>query len=215
MIVEIRPGEGGDDAVQFANELERSFAAYLRGKNINFRVDRTDRIVNLQIDGSDDVLCNFSGVHRIQRIPKNDKKGRRHTSTATVAVLGEVVAQTVVLNDADLREVTKKGSGKGGQRRNKVETCVTLTHLPTGISVTADTRLQETSRRQARAELERRLTEIAQREQRENRNVDRAAQIQSQERSVKQFTHNEQRDESVDHETGRKWKMRNFLKGKF
>jgi protein subunit release factor B len=64
------------------------------------------------------------------------------------------------LRDEDLRESFARSSGPGGQHVNKVSTAVTLTHLPTGISVTvSDSRSQGTNRKIARERLQAKLTE--------------------------------------------------------
>src|SRR5690349_9445617 len=89
LVVEIRPGEGGDDAVVFATELAGAFAAHARRNGCAAAV-RTGRTITVTVSGARAArldLHDFTGTHRIQRIPRNDRAGRRHTSTATVAVL--------------------------------------------------------------------------------------------------------------------------------
>src|SRR5262245_27706860 len=85
------------------------------------------------------VFANESGGHRWQRIPPTERHGRVHTSTVTVAVLPEPAPQEVTLNDKDLEFGTTRGSGPGGQNRNKVETVVVLKHKPSGIVVRCET----------------------------------------------------------------------------
>ncbi len=68
--------------------------------------------------------------------------------------------QSENLRDEDLRESFARSSGPGGQHVNKVSTAVTLTHLPTGISVTvSDSRSQSMNRKIARERLEEKLRE--------------------------------------------------------
>lgn len=154
----------------------------------------------------------FCGTHRIQRIPKGSSA--RHTSTATIAILSRAAAH-FELDESELEETFTRCSGPGGKHRNKVETTVVLTHLPSGVSVRCDGRSQWQNRQDARAELVRRLEANAQRTASEADNAERKRQVASVERSAKSFTYNTQRDEVVDHSTGQKWRMSSFMKGRF
>ncbi len=62
------------------------------------------------------------------------------------------------MNDKDIRIDFFRASGPGGQHRNKSETGVRLTHLPTGLVVTAtESRSRHLNLRQAMARLEAKL----------------------------------------------------------
>lgn len=87
--------------------------------------------------------------------------------------------------------------------------------MPSGIEVKADCRSQWESRQQARRELTRRLASAATEQSVEARNLQRTSQIHSAERPAKAFTYNEQRDEVVDHDGGRRWRMTSFMKGRW
>lgn len=154
----------------------------------------------------------FCGTHRVQRIPKGSSA--RHTSTATIAILDHA-SEAFELDEADLDEQFTRGSGPGGQHRNKVETTVVLTHVPSGVSVRCDGRSQWQNRQDARAELVRRMEALAHQTAREADNAERKRQVSSVERPAKSFTYNTQRDEVVDHSTGKKWRMSAFMKGRF
>lgn len=98
------------------------------------------------------------GTHRIQRIPHNEKRGRRHSSSVIVTL----AAATSVITEIDPDDVDEqfyRGSGPGGQHRNTSETDVRLVHRPTGITVTASGRSQWHNRTQAWENLKLRLTE--------------------------------------------------------
>lgn len=157
-------------------------------------------------------LEQFCGVHRIQRIPKGE--WRRHTSTISVVLLDAAEAKIELCED-DLAERFTRGTGNGGQNKNTSDNCVVLLHIPSGIEVRVDSRSQWENRQEARRELSRRLLEHAEAEMAAGANEERRRQISAAERPAKSFTYNTQRDEVVDHDGGRRWKMSSFMKGKF
>lgn len=155
-----------------------------------------------------------SGGHRWQHVPANDKRGRIQTSTVTVAVLPEPTAVDVVINDRDLDWATCRGSGPGGQNRNKVESAVILTHTPTGISVRCENeRSQEQNRRTALAVLRARLWEARENEVHSARAEDRKKQVGSGMRGDKRRTIREQDGVVTDHITGKRWRFKEYERG--
>lgn len=84
MLVEVRPGEGGDDAVRFADECFGALVAHGNRVGSVSDVARTPRISTCEISGAPRI-ADLAGTHRVQRIPTG--AAARHTSTATVAVL--------------------------------------------------------------------------------------------------------------------------------
>jgi len=217
LVVEIRPGEGGDDATRFAIELADAFAAYARRARCT-AVVRSGRTITVTVTGEPAArldLHRFSGTHRIQRIPRNDRHGRRHTSTATVAVLGPAAEAEPGLRWSDVDVDVFSGSGPGGQHRNKTEQCARLTHRPTGLVVVATaSRSQRQNIEAAFAELRRRLEASARRNADVDRNRRRRSQITSGERPMKQWTWNDQRGEVVDHASGCRYPMAAFRQGR-
>lgn len=104
----------------------------------------------------------LAGIHKVQRVPSTEKRGRRHSSDITVIWLPEGVTsgKASLLNAAEVREDFLKTSGPGGQNKNKRETAVRLTHLPTGLQVVADgERNQGKNREAAWARLQEKLLE--------------------------------------------------------
>ncbi|WP_352231301.1 peptide chain release factor-like protein [Actinomadura sp. NBRC 104412] len=217
-VVEIRPGEGGADALAFAVELADTVTAWAvrRGWPVDRSAAEPGRTIVITLNGvAEAEVAWLSGTHRLQHEPRNDRRGRRHTSTATVAVMPQRPRpHGPFVRDEDLRVQTMRGRGRGGQRKNKVETAVRLHHLPTGIVVTRTTgRSQAANLASARTELEERLRLQDARRERQDTDRLRRAQVRS-ERSAKTFTHNAQRAEVVDHTTGRRWPLRTWRQGR-
>ncbi len=144
-IMEIRGGAGGEEAALFAYELYRMYLNYCEHHRL--KVELVD-INETELGGIKEVVLNISGrdaykqlkfesgVHRVQRVPETESQGRVHTSTATVAVLPEAEDVEVEIRDEDIRVDVYRSSGAGGQKVNKTETAIRITHFPTGIVVT-------------------------------------------------------------------------------
>ena len=144
-IVEIRGGAGGEEAALFAYELYRMYLNYCERHRL--KVELVD-INETELGGLKEVVFNVSGkdaykqlkfesgVHRVQRVPETESQGRVHTSTVTVAVLPEAEDVEVEIRDEDIRVDVYRSSGAGGQKVNKTETAIRITHFPTGLVVT-------------------------------------------------------------------------------
>jgi len=85
-----------------------------------------------------------SGGHRWQRIPPTERRGRYHTSTVTVAVLSEPTERELHIDQRDLEWKTCRGSGAGGQHRNKTDSAVQLRYKPSGLSVRVESERSQT-----------------------------------------------------------------------
>src|SRR3989344_7129549 len=144
--IELRGAAGGDEAKIWASGLMRMYMRFAVKKN--WKPTLLDELT-LKITGigAFDVLKYESGVHRVQRTPATEKRGRIHTSTATVVVLPQVKDNDISVDFKDLDWQFYRSGGHGGQNVNKVSTAVRLTHKPSGIVVTAQTeRFQERNR---------------------------------------------------------------------
>jgi peptide chain release factor 1 len=218
LTIELRPGEGGDDAYAFCSELKVAIVAHARRRGDAVRPQRAQpgsRTVEVLVDGHRLAYERLAGVHRVQRIPKNDRRGRRHTSTATVAVIERQLAKRVEMPDEDVDIFTYRGSGKGGQHRNKTDSAVRVVQRPTRTTVVVEHgRSQWQNLQQAKMVLAQRLEEAAQRVDSDKVLSDRNRQIASGERPVKQFTHNQQRSVVESHQTGEVWRWADFYRGR-
>jgi peptide chain release factor 1 len=156
------------------------------------------------------------GGHRWQRVPPSERRGRVHTSTITVAVLPEPDESELVITEADLDWAYSRGSGAGGQHRNKTESAVDLTHLPTGIVVHCESERSRLQNRSiALAQLRARLFAVRTSKEQEERGAERRAQVGSGMRGDKRRTIRCQEGVVVDHPTGRTMRLREYLRGEW
>lgn len=166
-------------------------------------------------EGSDvaRLLRNEAGGHRWQRVPPNDKRGRVHTSTVTVAVLPRTEHGVVRLSPDEVTIQTTGAGGSGGQHVNKRDTAVIAVHRPSGTRVRIEGRSQHLNREAALQILGARLAQAARQRQRRHRNQLRRTHVGSGMRGDKRRTVAVQRDSVVDHATGRETTVRRYLRG--
>ena len=146
-------------------------------------------------------LRHESGVHRVQRVPSTDKKGRMQTSSAAVVVLPIADEEDVDFAPGDLRiEISKKSSGPGGQSVNAAHQAVRVIHIPTGLSVqSTSSQSQYENRTRAIEMLRTKLLDRQISAKSEFERAERKDQKGTGDRSEKIRTYNFQRDEVVDH----------------
>src|SRR3989338_1262479 len=139
-ILEIKGAAGGEEAKLWREELLRMYLRFASLKG--FMVEQIDEGI-IKISQGTSTPPPFktfkfeAGVHRVQRTPLTEKRGRIHTSTATVYVLPELDDIDLHINPEDIAFEAFRAGGHGGQNVNKVSTPVRLSHIPTGIIVTS------------------------------------------------------------------------------
>lgn len=209
ILLEIRAGTGGDEASIFAGDLSRMYTRYceLQGWQVSL-VDSNEgtaggfKEIVLEVKG-ENVYGRMkfeSGVHRVQRIPETETKGRVHTSAASVAVLPEADEVDVEINDADIKMDVFRASGAGGQHVNRTESAVRLTHIPTGTVVACQAeRSQHKNRATALAMLKTKIYEVAVRKHEEEIASRRKTLVSTGDRSAKIRTYNYPQGRITDH----------------
>ncbi len=211
--IEVRGATGGDEAKIWASDLLRMYIRFANKKAC--KVSQIDEgTIKVDGQGAFDLLKNESGVHRVQRVPETEKRGRIHTSTATVAVLPQIADSEVSIHPDDLEIQFYRSGGHGGQNVNKVSTAVRLTHKPTGIVVTAQTeRFQEQNRVNAMAILRAKLWE-RQEEEKMKTIAGYRSSIGRGMRSEKIRTYNYTQSRVTDHRIGKSWgNLENIIDG--
>ncbi len=204
IILEVRPGVGGDEAKIWAGDLLRMYSRFAESRKWIVEV-LDEGVIKIAGNGVYEALKRETGVHRVQRVPTTERAGRIHTSTASVVVLPEIPETQIVIRDDELLWEFTTGGGHGGQNVNKVATAVRLTHRPTGIVVQSrQERSQEQNRKIALALLRSQLWEIEQEKKSSALSAQRSMIGRSM-RAEKIRTYNYPQNRVTDHRAGISW----------
>jgi peptide chain release factor 1 len=218
VILEVKGGEGGDEAALFAGDLVRMYTRYAEGQGWKTEVVSATEgemggYKDIQIavksrDPENPVYGRLKfegGVHRVQRVPVTESQGRIHTSAAGVLVLPEAEEVDVDVNPNDLRIDVYRSSGPGGQSVNTTDSAVRITHLPTGVTVSMQNEKSQLQNREAGMRVLRaRLLALALEEQAAKDSAVRGSQIRTMDRSEKIRTYNWPDNRIADHRSGYK-----------
>jgi peptide chain release factor 1 len=209
-IVEIRSGEGGEEAALFAADLFRMYTRFAETKGWRVEILSSSesatggyKEVIALVTGKDGVYSQLrfeGGVHRVQRVPATETQGRIHTSTATVAVLPEADDVDVQIDDKDLEISIAASGGPGGQGVNTTNSAVQILHKPSGIIVKCqDERSQLKNKAKALKVLKSRLLDIEREKQEQAEASARRSMVSTGERSQKIRTYNYPQNRVTDH----------------
>jgi peptide chain release factor 1 len=221
VILEVKGGEGGDEAALFAADLLRMYTRYAESRGWKTEIisaTESDlggyKDVQVAVKGSSNdpaegVFARLKfegGVHRVQRVPVTESQGRIHTSAAGVLVLPEVdEPEELEINQNDLKIDVYRSSGPGGQSVNTTDSAVRITHLPTGIVVAMQNEKSQLQNREAGMRVLRARILAHQQEQIDAENsAQRKSQIRTMDRSERIRTYNYPENRIADHRTGYK-----------
>lgn len=206
IILEVKGAAGGDEAKLWAEELLRMYTRLAQRKGLS--VEKLDEyVIKIIGRGAFGILKYEAGVHRVQRIPSTEKRGRIHTSTATVSVLPELEDIDLHINPDDIEFEAFRSGGHGGQNVNKVSTAVRLKHKPSGIVITAQAERSQIQNREIAMKLLRaKLWEIEVEKQATQIASLRATQVGRGMRAEKIKTYNFPQDRLTDHRINKSWK---------
>ncbi|CAH6723121.1 peptide chain release factor 1, mitochondrial [[Candida] jaroonii] len=216
-ILELRPGVGGSEASLFTKDLCNmyiNFANHMRWRYSIISEQESnsgflnEMIISIDEPGSFNVLRHESGIHRVQRIPHTETKGRIHTSTSAVVVLPKMSSgdEKSLADDerqfkpGEVRIDTMRAGGKGGQHVNTTDSAVRLVHIPTGIMVMQqDERSQPKNKAKAFSILRARLAALEREKEIAEQKKLRTDQVTTIDRSDKIRTYNYPQNRVTDH----------------
>ncbi|WP_313817300.1 peptide chain release factor 1 [Citricoccus sp.] len=220
-ILEIKGGEGGEEAALFAADLLRMYVRFAESKGWKTEILSTTEsdlggykdvqvaIKGKSTDPAEGVYAQLKfegGVHRVQRVPVTESQGRIHTSAAGVLVFPEVDApEEVAISGNDLKIDVFRSSGPGGQSVNTTDSAVRITHLPTGIVVSMQNEKSQIQNREAGMRVLRSRLLAHRQEQLDAENAaTRHSQVRTMDRSERIRTYNYPENRVADHRTGYK-----------
>ena len=206
IILEVKGATGGEEAKLWANELLQMYLKFAQYRGFKAEV-LNETGIKIDGEGAFETFKYEAGVHRVQRVPETEKRGRVHTSTAAVSVLPELEDIDLHINPDDVEFEAFRSGGHGGQNVNKVSTAVRLKHTPTGIIVSCQTqRFQAQNRELAMEMLRAKLWEMEAEKQHGELSSIKSTKVGRGMRAEKIRTYNFPQDRLTDHRINKSWR---------
>lgn len=163
-----------------------------------------------------DALSGETGGHRFQRVPPTERRGRVHTSSVTVSVTTDEARDGPwrLRSPEHFAIEWRSGTGKGGQHRNKTQSCCRIIHVPTGISEYREGRNRVDNERDARRAVQQRLDAMAAESDGAAASAERRGQAGSGQRGDKVRTIRFRDDVATDHRTGKMIRASDYMAGR-
>lgn len=205
VILEVKGATGGEEAKLWGDELIRMYTRFAQKKG--FKTEQLDdTVVKINGDGAFGTFKYEAGVHRVQRVPTTEKRGRIHTSTATISILPELEDIDLHINPDDIDFEAFRAGGHGGQNVNKVSSAVRLVHKPSGLVVVSRAERSQLQNREIAMELLRaRLWEVELEKRHGELNSLKSTQVGRGTRAEKIRTYNFPQSRITDHRINKSW----------
>lgn len=214
--VEFEGGAGGQESMIFNGEIFEMYQKFANYRGWSFEVKEREgepsghgsfalSRASAEVQGKDayDILKFEAGVHRVQRVPVTEKKGKLQTSTCVVIVTPTIKNPQIELKPQDLKFEYFRSSGSGGQAVNVTNSAVRVTHLPSGLTVECQEMRAQFQNQDIAVERIRERLFAREREQiMESNQKQRRVQIGTRDRSEKIRTYNFQQGRVTDHRIG-------------